>query len=160
MRGNIIIWLPNERVLMASDVVTPGWVPFKRLGVAEDIPAYLKAPDQLLSYPFLNYIGGHYTRVGTRQDVMTYKAFLKDLQLNAIKASEMVNYEDAIKTVDNPANLHLVSKAYMNAVIQACVQLTVPQWMGKLGGVDVFTEDACDVMILAQSLDFGNKLID
>jgi hypothetical protein len=51
-RGNIFIYAPTQRVLMLVDAVFPGWVPFRDLAIAEDVPGFIKAHEQALSYPF------------------------------------------------------------------------------------------------------------
>ena len=43
--GNIFIHLPRLRILVLVDVVVPGWVPFKSLGVASDVPGFIQAHD-------------------------------------------------------------------------------------------------------------------
>jgi glyoxylase-like metal-dependent hydrolase (beta-lactamase superfamily II) len=63
--GNIFTYLPTQRVLMLVDVVFPGWVPFAYLAESQNIPGWLEAPAQALSYPFHTLIGGHLTRLGT-----------------------------------------------------------------------------------------------
>ena len=58
-RGNIFIYAPTQRVLMLVDVVFPGWVPFRDLAIAEDVPGFIKAHGQALSYPFDTLVAGH-----------------------------------------------------------------------------------------------------
>ena len=43
--GNIFIYAPKQKVLMLVDIVFPGWVTFKNLSLAEDIPGFLQAHD-------------------------------------------------------------------------------------------------------------------
>ncbi len=62
--GNIFIYAPNQKVLMAVDLIFPGWTPFKDLAMAQDVPAFLAAPDEILEYDFDVLVGGHLTRLG------------------------------------------------------------------------------------------------
>src|SRR5262249_8183228 len=64
--GNLFIYAPKQRVLMLVDVVYPGYVPYPGLGVATDIPGYIEAHRQALSYDFTEFIGGAVERVRTR----------------------------------------------------------------------------------------------
>jgi len=41
--GNIFIYAPRQRVLMLVDVVYPGFMPYKNLGIAEDVQGYIRA---------------------------------------------------------------------------------------------------------------------
>jgi glyoxylase-like metal-dependent hydrolase (beta-lactamase superfamily II) len=74
--GNIFTYLPAQRVLMLVDVVFPGWVPFAYLAESQNIPGWLEAPAQALSYPFQTFIGGHLTRLGTRDDVTIQQQYI------------------------------------------------------------------------------------
>ena len=56
---------------MVVDIVFPGWVPFKDLAIAEDVPDFIKSHEQALSYPFDTLVAGHLTRLGTSQDGVT-----------------------------------------------------------------------------------------
>lgn len=81
--GNIFIYAPRQKVLMLVDVIFPGWSPFKDLAVTESTPAYVQAHNDVLSFELAVFIGGHLTRLGTRQDVETQKAYVLDMQANA-----------------------------------------------------------------------------
>ena len=41
--GNIFIYAPKQRTLMVVDVIFPGWMPWRRFALAQDIPAVLRA---------------------------------------------------------------------------------------------------------------------
>ena len=84
--GNIFINLPAQRVLMLVDVVFPGWVPFAYLAESQNIPGWLEAPAQALNYPFDTYVGGHLTRLGTRNDVIIQQEYVAELKTQAANA--------------------------------------------------------------------------
>jgi hypothetical protein len=46
------------------DVIFPGWVPFRRLAVSEDIAGWIRGPDVALTFDFDFLIGGHNTHLG------------------------------------------------------------------------------------------------
>ena len=54
---------------MLVDIIYPGWMPYKNLGVSVDIPGLVAAHRHALSYPFETLVAGHVTRPGTRTDV-------------------------------------------------------------------------------------------
>ena len=85
--GNIYIYAPRQKVLMKVDIISPGWAPFKSLGIAEDVPGYIQSHDEMLSYDFDTFIGGHRTRLGTREDVEIAKEYILDIQTNAARRS-------------------------------------------------------------------------
>ncbi len=144
--GNSFIYAPEQKVLMVVDIVFPGWVPFVGLAQAEDIPGFMAAHDQILAYDFDTFIGGHLTRLGTREDVETAQAFVLDVQANAAAALQSVDFMAIAQEVgfENPWALF---DAYLGAVARECAAATIPVWQERLGGTDVFTEGHCWTMV-------------
>lgn len=155
--GNIIVWLPNEKVIYLVDAINPGWAPFIRLGVASDVMAFLKSMGILLSYPFESLIPGH-NRVGTRQDVEMMREYLKDVQTNAIEATKKVQWSDISNMVSDQTNGALQVTLYQQARILECARPTIQKWLGRMGGVDVYTPSNCDVVLFAQQFDYGDRI--
>jgi glyoxylase-like metal-dependent hydrolase (beta-lactamase superfamily II) len=150
--GNIYIYAPKQKVLMKIDIVFPGWTPFKGLAVAEDTVGYLKAHDVILSYDFDKLVSGHWGRLATRDDVEVQKQYMQDIQANAGKALQTVDF-NAIAGKVGYANTALLFESYLDAVSQECANLTEPKWIKILGGVDVWTKDHCYEVIMALRLD-------
>jgi glyoxylase-like metal-dependent hydrolase (beta-lactamase superfamily II) len=143
--GNIFIYAPRQKVLMLVDVVFPGWVPFTHLAGAVNVPGYLAAYDQTLTYPFDTFIGGHVTRLGTRQDVLTGREYLHDLKANTAAALKAIDYRAVAKKVGY-GNIYGLAKTYFDTVIDMATATTLAKWQGRLGGADVFTRDNCFAM--------------
>ncbi len=150
--GNIYIYAPKQKVLMKVDIVFPGWTPFKGLAIAEDTVGFLKAHDVILSYDFDKLVSGHWGRLATRDDVETQKQYMQDIQANAGKALQMVDFY-AIAGKVGYANTALLFETYLSAVSQECANLTEPKWIDKLGGVDIWTKDHCYKVIMAIRVD-------
>ena len=69
--GNVFIYAPKQKVLMLVDVIFPGWVPFLYLAIAKDVAGFIEAHDIVLNnYDFDTLVAGHFTRLGTRNDVI------------------------------------------------------------------------------------------
>ena len=150
--GNIFIYAPQQKVLMFIDVIFPGWTPFKWLAIAEDVPAFVDAHDWVLSYDFDTLISGHVGRLGTREDVETQKEYILDIQANAAKALQTVDF-NAIAAEVGFSNVWLLFDTYLNAVSEECTKLTEEKWIGRLGAVDVFTQSHCDKLIESLRID-------
>jgi len=118
-QGNLFIYLPAEKVLMAVDIVYPGWVPFTNIGMAEDIGEYVEHHDALLAYDFDVFVGGHVGRVGTKNDVEIDKASLKDLVTFTNEGRATVNFQEIAKNTGYE-NKWLLVKTYMDAVADHC----------------------------------------
>src|SRR5499433_108296 len=81
--GNIFIYAPRQKVLMLVDVVYPGFMPYKNLGIAEDVQGYIQAHADALAYDFDVFVGGHVSRLGTRKDVEVAAQFVNELRSTA-----------------------------------------------------------------------------
>jgi len=150
--GNIYVYAPKQKVLLKIDIVFPGWTPFKGLAIAEDTVGYLKAHDVILSYDFNKLVSGHWGKLATRKDVEVQKQYMHDIQTNAGKALQTVDFY-AIANKVGFVNTALLFESYLDAVTKECAKLTEPKWIDKLGGVDVWTDDHCYKVIMATRVD-------
>lgn len=152
--GNLFIYAPEQRVLMLVDVIFPGWVPFKELAQSADIPSWIQAHDQALTYPFETYLGGHLTRLGNRQDVQRQQSYVQDLKANTQEA--LVSFDPSpIFQQYGTQNPWVVFKVYLDTIAQRAAQATLTKWQGQLGGVDVFTFDNAAKMTESLRIDTG-----
>ncbi|MEO8666907.1 MAG: MBL fold metallo-hydrolase [Bauldia sp.] len=150
--GNIYIYAPKQKVLMKVDIVFPGWTPFVDLAVSENAMGYLKAHDVILSYDFDWLVSGHFGRLATRQDVEIQKAYMQDIVANSLTALKTVDFM-AVAKQTGFENLSLLFDTYLKTVAKTCADLTVPKWVTRLGGVDVWTESHCSRVIEALRID-------
>jgi glyoxylase-like metal-dependent hydrolase (beta-lactamase superfamily II) len=147
MSGNLFIYAPNQKTLMLVDIVFPGWVPFVYLAIAEDVAGFIKAHDIALNnYDFDTFVGGHLTRLGTRDDVVTQQEFVSDLEKAAGKANKEVQFSDIAKQVGRFDNPWLLYSKYIDAVDKNCVETMSSKWEGRLGGTQEFMSTHCFAM--------------
>lgn len=156
--GNIFIYAPQQKVLMLVDIVFPGWTPFRNLALAEDVDGFIAAHDIILEYDFDFYIGGHLTRLGTVEDVEIQKEYILDI----VQAAGNANAEmysgfgaafgeaDARGGANNPWAIFSI---LMDSVTQQCADEVVPNWVDRLGSVDVYTFDHCWTITEHQRID-------
>jgi len=150
--GSIYIYAPKQKVLMKTDIIFPGWTPFKGLAIAENTRGYIKAHDVILSYDFDKLVSGHWGRLATRKDVEIQKQYIQDIESNAGKALQTVDFY-AIAAKVGYTNTSLLFETYLDAVSQKCAKLTEPKWIDKLGGVDIWTKDHCYEIIMSIRVD-------
>jgi glyoxylase-like metal-dependent hydrolase (beta-lactamase superfamily II) len=150
--GNIYIYAPKQKVLMKIDIVFPGWAPFMDLAVSENVMGYFRAHDIILSYDFDWLVSGHFGRLATRRDVEVQKAYMTDIVANGQTALKTVDFM-AIAKQTGFENLALLFDTYLEAVSQKCADLTEPNWIDRLGGVDVWTRSHCDRVVEALRID-------
>jgi hypothetical protein len=49
---NIFVYAPQQRTLMVIDVIFPGWMPWRRFAVAQDVPGYFEQVKTINSWDF------------------------------------------------------------------------------------------------------------
>ena len=144
--GNIFIYAAKQKVLMLVDIVFPGWVPFMELAIARDVAGFVEAHDVALGYDFDTFVGGHLTRLGTRQDVEIQKAFVLDLMRAAGIANGAVSFADVAKKVGPTNDTWAFYGAYVEAINEECTKEMLSKWVGRLGGAEAFMSSHCWTM--------------
>jgi len=144
-RGNIFVYVPEQKVLMAVDQLAPGEVPWKHLAATPEVPALIRSYDQALAYDFDVYVPGH-GETGTKEDIKIQQEYVNDLKNNSQFALTNVNYTEATKNIDKQNNA-ATTEAYFNALTDICVDRMDNKWKGKLNGVGVWTDEHCEKMI-------------
>ena len=157
--GNIFIYAPKQKVLMLVDVIFPGWSPFTNLAIAEEVPEYIEAYDEVLAYEFDVFIGGHFNRLGNRDDVVEAKEYIMDIKANALAA------------LQNPALFQIFGLApqnglgafsiYLDQMACDCANRTLDpnitpsgsDWVNRLGTADINTLTHCWEMGEAMRID-------
>ena len=146
--GNIFIYAPNQKVLMLVDIIFPGWIPFPYLAIAKDTAGFINAHDIALNnYDFDTLVGGHLTRLGTRNDVIVQKEFVSDLEKAAAQANQQVSFGEIAKQVGGgQPNPWLIFSKYIDVVNENCVNSMLPKWENRLGGAQQFMSTHCFTM--------------
>ncbi len=162
--GNIFIWFPSQATLMWVDVVFPGWVPFKSLALAHDVPGIIAGHDMALEIPFETFVGGHLTRLGTRADVEIARQYVADVRTAAAEALATVDFFGVVSEIgfldpNDPSFLNQweLFDTYLNEVARFAEQIVLDTWLNELGGADVFTFSHCFAM--AESLRIDDNFV-
>ena len=150
--GNIFIMAPEQRTLMVVDVIFPGWMPWRRLALAQDIPGYFKQVDKIKSMDFDWLVSGHVARVGTKSDVVAQHEFLQDLKEAAGKALQSTALGEGMDVRDQ-SNPWAVFDNYIDRVAVQCVNALTPKWAPRLAAFDVYIWDQCFTMEQSLRLD-------
>jgi glyoxylase-like metal-dependent hydrolase (beta-lactamase superfamily II) len=147
-RGNIFIYAPGQKTLMLVDVVYPGYLPYKNMGIAEDLPGYLAAQKKALTYDFSTLVAGHVTRLGTPADVELSIELFDDLRRTAASALNSLSLptfakEHGSRTKDK-WDLH---NEYEKAVVARCYAELLPKWKDRLADTPTYLRDNCWAMM-------------
>ncbi len=125
--GNIFIQAPAKKVLMVVDIITPGWMPWRRLSLAEDIPGYFAQVEEIKHLSFDTLVSGHVARTGTKADVELQSDFLKDLKSAAGHALRTTTIGEGMDPRDK-ANPWALFDNYTDRVMVKCVNSLTPKW--------------------------------
>jgi glyoxylase-like metal-dependent hydrolase (beta-lactamase superfamily II) len=140
--GNIFIYAPKQRVLMAVDLVFPGWMPWRRFAVAHDVPGYFEQIELIRKLPWLTLVGGHVARTGSHADVDLQAEFMADLKSAAANALANTQPGLGLNPLD-AANPWAGYDNYIDRVALACVNAVTPKWSSRLAAFDVYVWDQC-----------------
>jgi glyoxylase-like metal-dependent hydrolase (beta-lactamase superfamily II) len=143
--GNIFIAAPAQKTLMVVDVIFPGWMPWSRLALAEDIPGYFAQVEELRHLSFDTLVAGHVARTGTKADVELQSNFMSDLRSAAGKALSTTTPGEGMdpRDLSNPWALF---DNYTDRAMLQCVNSLTPKWSTRLAAFDVFIWDQCQAM--------------
>lgn len=143
--GNIFIYAPEQKVLMVVDVVFPGWMPWRRFALAQDVPGYFQQVADIEGVPFETFVGGHVSRVGTHEDVRQQLEFMNDVKTAASVALKSTPVGVQLDASDK-SNPWAVYDNYIDRVAGQCVNTVSEKWKTKLAGFDVYIWDQCYAM--------------
>ena len=142
--GDLFIYVPEAKFLMAIDCVTAGYTPFSGFDITTNFDQYLKVFDELLAYDFTTFIGGHLTNINNHQDVEDTKEFTMDVYQTVKRIHNHLDQQaivaQAAKIV-GPDNEFLLFKVLLNRVTDLAVAELKPRWINRLAGADVWMPD-------------------
>jgi glyoxylase-like metal-dependent hydrolase (beta-lactamase superfamily II) len=140
---NTFIFAPRQRVLMLIDVIYPGWMPYKNLGVAVDIPGFVDAHRQALAFDFDSLVAGHVSRLGRRDDVELQLSFLHDLTQASERAYASLSFSDFLASHIGRGVSWDLHNEYEAALVDRVAADVAPHWRGRLQGFDTYFRDNC-----------------
>lgn len=144
--GNIVVYLPEQKVLSMIDIAFPKWIPVHEFAIAEDIDAYFAVYDHLLAYDFDHFVGGH-ANLGNRQDVQDQLAYARDVREAARDAVGEAALQDIGRIQRWTPNPFLTANFGFERLTSQCAAAVEVKWTDRLGGVDVFTSSHCRRMV-------------
>lgn len=141
--GDVFIYVPEAKFMMAVDCVTPGYTPFMGFDLTTNFGEYLKVFDELLAY-FDTFVGGYLTDIGTRRDVETAKEFAFDVYHTVKRIHNSLDQGAIAAEVAQKAGpdaKFVMFKEILDKVTHDAVAELVPRWKDRLAAADVFMEN-------------------
>jgi glyoxylase-like metal-dependent hydrolase (beta-lactamase superfamily II) len=152
---NIYIHFPDHDALMLIDIVNSGWVPVYNLNLSEDVPGYIGAPDQAMTYPWTHFIGGHLGRLGTREDLVLHQQYIGDIVDSSYAA--LASVDPTPYFAKYGANVWAGVGGYLDEVTARAASPVIAKYTGLLAAADVpaFTTSTTFTILQSIRLDLG-----
>lgn len=149
--GDLYIYLPSKKVLMAIDTLPPGYAQFQDFDLTSNFRDYLGMFDKVLAYDFDVFIGGHLGIVGNRDDVQRAKDYTFDVYRTVKRIQDgtdqmaIISHAAAKYTWDNKMALF---RTVLDGIVEQCAKEIEGRWSDKLASVDVYAATHCHTALI------------
>lgn len=146
---DVMIYLPEQKFLMAVDTITPGEVPFMNFGATSNVKAYFDSFDTFLSYDFRHFLSGHVSILGTRADVIAARDYAWDVRDTV--AELMPSFHERMMkglTAVEFQNANLAYRYAIESIRDACAAGLIDRWQTELSVVDLWADSHCETTAL------------
>jgi glyoxylase-like metal-dependent hydrolase (beta-lactamase superfamily II) len=150
---NIFIHLPGHAALMLVDIVNPGMAAVCQGNLADDVPGYIEAVGYALTYPWKHFIGGHMSRLGTRDDIATYREYLADIVDSSRSALDII--DPAPFFVEHGESVWAAMSAYLAAATATAAAPVIAKYLSVLAAADLCTASTTFQVMQSIRLDLG-----
>ncbi|HUN96282.1 MAG TPA: MBL fold metallo-hydrolase [Bradyrhizobium sp.] len=157
--GDLFIYLPDKKVLMAVDTMSSGSVPFMGLDLTMNMHAYLKVFDQMLDYDFDVLVPGHHSNPSTRDDVKLVKDYVMDVY-NTIKRIHESDHNALTSQAAQKygrSNRYAIARVLIDSDVDQCAKEIKDRWKAKLNSVDVWAASHCRTALVYFEWDVGPR---
>ena len=151
VEGDLFIYVPSAKFMMAVDCVTPGYAPFQGFDITANLGEYMRVFDELMAYDFETFCGGHLSATGSKKDVEITKEFTMDVYQTVKRIHNSLDQNavaaEAAQIVGTD-NKFLLFKVVLDRVTSDSVKELEPRWIDRLAGVDVWMESQVRTALL------------
>jgi len=139
--GDLLIYVPHSKFLLAVDTITPDYVPFMGFDLSSNFHEYMRMFDDILSYDFKIFSGGHLSHMGTRKDVELAKEFTLDVYETTKRVHANTNmYEIMGETAKIVGwdNKFALFDVFLNKVMDDATSELTAKWGDRLSNADIW----------------------
>lgn len=140
--GNIMIHLPQSKVLMFVDAAAPKAVPSKNFAT-NDIIGQMTGIQKALKLDFDTFVAGHYHRPGKKQEMAEVLKYYYASRNANITALSRIKFKDVASKSKSKDILRRMGE-YRSAVAEECYGILKKQWKRSLMGFEAFARSHCD----------------
>jgi glyoxylase-like metal-dependent hydrolase (beta-lactamase superfamily II) len=157
--GDLLITIPDKRVLLAMDAFSAGATPFMNFDLTLNMHEYLKFFDQLEAMDYDLIVAGHHGTPATKQDVVIAKSYVTDVvntMARILQENHQPFVERAVQKYGSENKWAIASVLIQNEV-DDCAAAIVPRWIDKLEGVDIWAPSHCRTALIYDEWDVGAR---
>ena len=146
---DVMIYLPDQKFLMAIDTITPGEAPFMNFGATTDVNAYFETFATFLEYDFDHFLSGHVSILGNRQDVLTARDYAFDVRNTVYGLMPSFNDRmmEGLQAVEFQ-NANLAYRFAMEGIRDDCAEQIIDRWKDVLSVVDLWANSHCETALV------------
>ena len=147
--ADTIIYLPEQRFLMAVDTITPGEAPFMNFGGTSNLEAYMASFDMFLAYDFEHFLSGHVSVLGNRQDVEVARDYAVDVwdTVYTLRPGFLDRFMANMELTEFQHG-NLAYRMTMEQVRDECTVAIIGRWNGALSVVDLWADSHCETVVM------------
>lgn len=146
---DVVIYLPDQKFLMAVDTITPGEAPFMNFGATSNLEGYMTSFDTFLAYDFDHFLSGHVSVLGTRRDVETARDYAHDVWETVQGIwPEFPDRLMAHMELTEFQHGNLAYRLTMEDIRDDCAAQIIDRWQGTLSVVDLWADSHCETVVL------------
>jgi glyoxylase-like metal-dependent hydrolase (beta-lactamase superfamily II) len=156
--GDLVILIPDKKVVMAVDAFSAGATPFMGLDLTQNMHEYLKFLDQLQGMDFDVMVPGHHSTPATKEDLAIARRYVADVYQTvtrilreghaALKTQAVQKYHD---------NTWAVASVLIRDAVDQCAREITGRWIAKLEGVDIWAASHCHTALVYAEWDVGPR---
>jgi glyoxylase-like metal-dependent hydrolase (beta-lactamase superfamily II) len=128
--GDMIAFMPDDKIMMAVDFTWPAAVPWLRLGDAENVAGFIEQNKALLAYDFDKLVAGHFAVIGTKADVEATISYVTDFKDASIAALQSVSVQAIGEELGGYDTFPLMD-AYFQRLIDKTAEPIMAKWNGN-----------------------------
>jgi len=142
--GDVIVYIPRARFLMAIDTLAPGYGPFMGFDITSNFHEYLHVFDVLLEYDFDVFVGGHLTHIGNRAEVEVAQEFTRDVYETVKRihgeTDLMAVFAETAEQIGGFDNKYLLFDRFLDVVTARATAVLMRANGGQLGKITSLLE--------------------
>lgn len=147
--ADLMIYLPEQKFLMAIDSITPGEVPFMNFGATTNVNSYFGIFDTFLAYDFEHFLAGHVSVLGTRDDVVATRDYAFDVRdtISGLMPTFQDRIVEGMEAVEFQ-NDNLAFRYAIETIRDDCARGVIERWQTRLSVVDLWADSHCETALL------------